>query len=126
MWWRRRWRRGSTWWWGARLVGLGPCVPVPLVEFLLLGVALSFPPEVSDLARFAERFEGADVLVCGPVESDDVFITCLVIGGAEFVEFYVEECFPYAVSDGGEPFRPGSAYSFCKDGDSSTVFVDAG
>ena len=89
-------------------------------------VALSIPSEVSDLARFPERFEGANVLVCGPVESDDVFVICFVKGGAKFVEFDVEECLPYTIGDGGEPFRPGSAYSFGEDGDSSTVVIDAG
>ena len=42
------------WWWGTRLVGLVPCIPVPFVETFFLGVvAFLFASEVSDLARFS-------------------------------------------------------------------------
>ena len=63
--------------------------------------------------------------MCGPIEGDDVFVTCFVEYGSEVVEFDIEKCFPNAASDGTKPFGSGSTDPLCKDGDSSTVLVDA-
>ena len=63
--------------------------------------------------------------MCGPIEGDDVFVTCFVEYGSEVMEFAVEKCFPNAASDRTKPFGSGSADPFCEDGDSSTVLVDA-
>ena len=103
----------------------GPGVLVPLIEIVPLGSPLTLAGVVLNLSWLAGWFEGADVSMCGPVQGNDVVVTCFVKEGSEIVEFAVVEQFPYAICDRAEPFGPRSADPFCEDGDSSTVLANA-
>ena len=69
----------------------GPGVLVPLVKIIPLGISLTLAGEVLDLAWLAGWFEGADECMSGPVQGNDVVVTCFVKDGSEIMEFTVKK-----------------------------------
>ena len=98
---------------------------MPLVEVIPLGISLTLAGVVLNLSWFAGWLEGAYVSMGGPVESNDVVVDCVVKEESVRLEAAIVEQFPDAICHRAEPFSPGSTDSFCEDGDSSSVVVNA-